>query len=247
MKKLIRLVLLLLLLPLLTPLAQAEDAAPSAVLNTYRTWIKPGHTAAFNKALLAHIKQFHSGEWKWRVYDVNTGPDGGSLQINEGPHTWSAFEGRGDLGEKHMRDYEVNILPHVDKTSPEVYAVYKAEYSTTAVGNFSNKASLTNIYPKPGQLLAYLDSLKAIKPVWEKMGYNVVVYTIFQSGEPRVTIVQRLKNGLKDFEPEGATFRDAYDAVNGAGSYAKRMDEQLRIIDHVVGELISFRPEFTPK
>jgi hypothetical protein len=244
MKTLQRLVLLL---PLLSLQAYAEDSKSSAVINTYRTWVKPGHTAAFNKALAAHVKQFHSGEWKWRVYDVLTGPDGGSVQIGEGPHTWTEFDGRGDLGEKHMRDYEHNILPHVDKTSPESYAVYKAEYSTTAVEKFSNKALIVHVYPKPGQLSAYLSSLKDFKPIWEKLGYNVVVYTSLHSGERSVLLVQRLKNGLKDFEPEGATVREAFDATNGAGSYDKRMDEQMRILDRMVTELISFRPEFTAK
>jgi hypothetical protein len=244
MKKLYCLVLLL---PLFSLPSQAEDAPSSAVINSYRTWVKPGHTAALNKALAAHVKQFHSGDWKWRVYDVITGPDGGALQINEGPHTWTKFEARGDLGEKHNRDYETNILPHVEKTASEIFAVYKPEFSTTAVGNFSTKALLVTVYPKPGQLPAYLNSLKNYKPVWEKLGYNVVVYTALHSGEPRVIIVQRLKNGLKDFEPDGSSTREVYDSVNGAGAYEKRMEDQLRIIDRSVTELISYRPEFTAK
>lgn len=64
MKKLAGYLLFLLLFPLLS---HAEDVKPSAVLDTYRTWVKPGHTAAFNKALLAHIRQYHSGDWRWRV------------------------------------------------------------------------------------------------------------------------------------------------------------------------------------
>lgn len=252
MKKLAGRLLSLLLFPLLLPLSfpllsHAEEVKPSAVLSTYRTWVKPGHTTAFNKALMAHIKQFHSGEWRWRVYDVLTGPDGGSLQITEGPHTWTQYEARGDLGEKHNHDYDTNILPHVEKTSPEGYVLYRAEYSTTAVGNFSNKAALTHLYIKPGQMQAYLEGLKTVKPVWEKLGLNMVVYTTYLSGEPRVTIIERLKNGFKDFEPDGTTFRETYDAIHGAGAYAKRMEDQPRMVDHVVGEMIALRPEFLVK
>lgn len=234
-------------LPLLWLPAHAEDSQSSAVINSYRTWVKPGHTAAFNKALAAHAKQFHSGQWKWRVYDVLTGPEGGALQINEGPHSWAEFEGRGDLGEKHMRDYEANVMPHVEKTGPDLYVVYKAEYSTTAVGNFSNKALIVRVYPKPGQLSAYLASLQEFKPVWEKLGLNMVVYTSLHSGPRSVLLVQRLKNGLKDFEPDSAGMRQVYDSVNGAGSYDKRMEDQARILERLETELISFRPEFTAK
>jgi hypothetical protein len=238
---------LALLFSLLSFHVHAQDNKTSAVINSYRTWVKPGHTAALNKALAAHVKQFHSGDWKWRVYDVLTGPDGGALQINEGPHTWTEFEARGDLGEKHMRDYEMNILPHVEKTSPELYAVYRPEYSTTAVSNFSNKALLVHVYPKAGQMHALLTSLKEFKPTWEKLGYNIVVYTSQHSGERSVILVQRLKNGFKDFEPDGSTMRDTYDSINGAGSYDKRMEDHLRIVDRMVMELISYRPEFTAK
>jgi hypothetical protein len=242
-----RIFCLALLLSVCSLPVHADDAQSSAVINTYRTWVKPGHTAAFNKALAAHVKQFHSGDWKWRVYDVLTGPDGGSVQVSEGPHTWTEFEGRGDLGEKHMRDYEMNVMPHIEKTSPESYAVYKPEFSTTAVRNFSNKALVVRVFPKVGQLPAYLASLKDYKPVWEKLGYNVVVYTSLHSGERSVVLVQRLKNGLKDFEPDGSILRDAYDSVNGAGAYDKRMDDQARWLDHTISELISYRPEFTAK
>ena len=244
MKKLACLILPLLLSPLLS---FADPVAPSAVLDTYRTWVKPGHSAAFDKALKSHIKQFHNGEWKWRVYDVLTGPDGGALQITEGPHTWTEYERRGDLGEKHMRDYEMNILPHVEKTSPESYVSYKPEYSTTAVGNYSTKATITHLYTKPGQMSAFLESLKQVKPAWEKLGLNIVVYTSFASGEPQVILVNRLKDGFKDFEPDGTTFREAYDAINGVGSYAKRMEEQGHYVERIVGEIIAFRPEFSAK
>ena len=241
MKKLLGIALLLVLLPSLA------DEPKSSVINTYRVWVKPGHTEAFNKALAAHAKQFHSGEWKWRVYDVLTGPDGGSLQINEGPHSWTEFEGRGDLGEKHMRDYEHNLLPHIEKESPESYVVYRPDFSTTAVANFSNKALVVHVHPKAGQFPAYLASLKEFKPVWEKLGLNMVVYTSLHNGDRSVILVQRLKNGLADFEPDGANVRQVYDSINGAGAYDKRNDDQAHMLDSMVTQLISYRPEFSAK
>ena len=94
---------------------------------------------------------------------------------------------------------------------------------------------------------AFLESLKQVKPAWEKLGLNIVVYTSFASGEPQVILVNRLKDGFKDFEPDGTTFREAYDAINGVGSYAKRMEEQGHYVERIVGEIIAFRPEFSAK
>jgi hypothetical protein len=73
----------------------------------------------------------------------------------------------------------------------------------------------------------------------------MAVYSSVHSGDRSVILVQRLKNGLKDFEPTGANVRAVYDSVNGAGAYDKRSDEQAHMLDSLVTALIAYRPEFT--
>ncbi len=242
-----KLLLLLLLLPLFFLPSHAEEARTSAVLKSYNIWIKPGHRSAFDKAMAAHIRQFHGGDPHWRIYDVLTGPDGGSLQVIEGPRSWTEFEEHGDTDEKQLRDYEANVLPHIEKTSPVSYVEYKPEFSTTAVDNFSSKALVVHVHPKAGQYPMYLASLKEFKPVWEKLGLNMAVYASVYSGDRSVILVQRLKNGLKDFEPNGSNVRAAYDSIHGAGSYEKRSEEQLHMLDSLVTSLIAFRQDLTAK
>ncbi len=29
----------------------------------------------FEKALAAHAQKYHTGDWKWRVYEIQSGPD----------------------------------------------------------------------------------------------------------------------------------------------------------------------------
>ena len=230
------------MLALLFPLLAFAQSPPEKTLSVYRVWVKDGHTAAFEKALLAHAKQFHTGHWKWRVYQVMSGPDGGSYQINEGPNSWTTLDDRGDLSAAHTKHYETMITPHVAKSSPGQYFTYDDKLSTTGLGNFSTKAVISHVVVKPGRMLAYTNSLKTAKAVWEKLGRNVVIWRSFYSGQPRVIIVGRLKNGFKDFDTDNALFQDAYDAVNGAGSHEKYLEEVSRNVESTLGEIIEFQP-----
>ena len=244
-----------LIVSLLVPLfAFAQDAkketstAPKkTTLNIYRVWVKDGHTDAFKAAVTAHAQKFHSGNWKWRVSEVLSGPDGSSFQIAEGPNSWTDLEGRGDLGAEHQKDYDTNIAPHVEKTSPDSFITYQESVSTTGAANWSNKSLITSIYYKPGKSGAVLALLKNYKSVWEKIGYNVVVWSASNSGEPRYIIVRRLKNGWKDLDEGGPTFRESFDAVHGAGAFDRGQEELSRSVDRSVGEMIEFKPELSSK
>lgn len=251
MKKLAYLILLL-ALPILAPAQEAKkDAAPAApkknTISTYRIFAKDGHDAALKAALAAHAQKFHTGSWKWRVSDVLTGPDMGSYQITEGPNSWTDLEGRGDLGPEHTKDYDTNLLPHIEKSTPESYLTYQEELSTTAASNWSTKVVITHIYYKPGRGPATFAAIKTYKAVWEKLGYNFVVWSSFASGEPQYVVGRRLKNGFKDFDDNSPAMRQAYDDVNGAGSYDRVQDETARDVSHSVGEMIEFKPELSSK
>jgi hypothetical protein len=211
-------------------------------LTVYRVWVKDGHTADFEKAVAAHAKQFHTGHWKWRVYQVLSGPDGGSYQINEGPNSWSDLDGRGDLGPAHNKHYDTTLLPHISKSSPEAYMTYEDKHSTTALGNYSTKAMINHAYLKPGREAAYMAALKTNKAAWEKRGLNVAVWRSFASGPTHVAIVYRLKNGFKDFDIDNGPHQAAYDEINGAGSYDKYLEEIARDVDSYSGDMIEYSP-----
>ncbi|MES2152371.1 MAG: hypothetical protein V4508_21540 [Pseudomonadota bacterium] len=240
MKKIICLVLIL-----LSPLLAIADAPKAETLTVDRVWVKDGHLEAFKKAIAAHAKQFHTGHWKWRTYDVLSGPDGGAIQINEGPNTWTDLDGRGDLSAAHTKHYETTVMPHLAKSAPSIYMTYDDKLSTTALGNFSTKAVITRVYIKPGRGIAYTAALKTNKAVWEKLGRNVVVWRSFASGQQQLSIVTRLKDGFKDFDVDNKLYSATYDEVNGAGAYEKYLEEMARDVDQYVGEMIEYKPEMS--
>ena len=250
MKKLLCITLVM-FFPLIGFTQEAKKDAPAApkknTISTYRIFAKDGHTAALKAALAAHAQKFHTGSWKWRVSDVLSGPDSGSYQITEGPASWTENEDRGDLGADHMKDYETNLTPHIEKTTPTVYLTYQEELSTAAVTNWSTKVIITHVYFKPGRGPATFAAIKTYKAAWEKLGENIVVWSAFASGEPQYVIGRRLKNGFKDLDDNGPTMRKVYDEVNGAGAYDRFQDEAARDVDHSVGEMIEFKPELSSK
>ena len=246
--------MLLLLCPLIAfaqatpaPAAAAPAAPKKNTISTYRIWAKDGHDAALKAALAAHAQKFHSGNWKWRVSEVLTGPDGGAYMILEGPNSWTDIEGRGDLGPEHQKDYDTNITPHVEKSSPESYATYQESASTVAGGAFStNKVLITRLYPKPGRGNQAYANLKDWKKVWEKCGLNVVVWSSFYSGEPMFSVAGRLKNGFKDLD-DSTSFRKAADELFGAGGYDRMQETAALNIEKQVGEIIEFKADLSSK
>ena len=90
-----KILLLCILLPLLG-IGQTKN-----VINAFRISPKPEKNAEFEKAFAAHAQKYHTGNWKWRVYEIQTGPDAGGFHIIEGPLSWGEFDSRGDLGAEH--------------------------------------------------------------------------------------------------------------------------------------------------
>jgi hypothetical protein len=234
--------------------ALAEDAKSDTakepkknVISSYRVFVKDGHTAAFKSALAAHAQKFHNGPWKWRVYSVNSGPEEGSYQIIEGPNSWTELDDRGDLGAEHTKDYETNVLPHLDKTLPTSYLTYEADLSTVPLGAFSNKAIITHGIIKTGRLSAATDGLKAWNASWVKQGINIAVYRSFASGESEFVVVRRLRNGLKDLDADIMSSRKAFEETGGPNAYTNAQEELTRDYSKLVAEMIEFQPDLSSK
>ena len=224
---------------------QAQD---KSTLSTYRVSPKPGKDAALKKALADHVAKFHTGNWKWRVFSVLSGSDEGSYQLNEGPNSWTALEGRQDLSEEHTRDYETNILPLVEKSTPNAYLLLRREFSTDSVSNTFKKALLRHFYTKPGRGLRFAEALGIWKKVWEKLGLKVTVWSSFYSGEPRWVIASRLPKGFVDLEqPMGKVFASTYDEIAGPGAYGRYLDDLGQNISRVDEEIIQLLPELSSK
>ena len=224
---------------------QAQDRA---TITTYRVMPKVGKDAALKKAITDHVTKYHTGNWRWRVFRVLSGPDEGGYQINEGPNSWTTLEGRKDISDEHQRDYETTVLPLVERSTPEMYLVYQRELSSDSLVGPLKKALLRRFYLKPGKAGRLINHVRTWKKVWEKLGMKVLVFQPFYSGEPQLIVGARLLNGWVDLEqPMGKRMSDTFDEIAGSGAFVRYVEDLDKYVDHIVDEMIELLPEASSK
>ena len=219
------------------------------VLTTERFFPKIDKIAEFEKALMNHAQKYHTGDWKWRVLEIQTGPDAGGYQVNEGPNSWDQIDKRGDLGAEHMNDWAKNVAPFLTDRYSSSYAEYQEELSTVALTDFSDKVAVTHVFPKPGWGDKVEDQIKKIKKAWMAGNQSVAVYMAASSGPTQYMIATRYKQGLKEREKGfRKPFKERYEAANGAGSYESSYLTDIRDqIDHTWSEILVIRADLGSK
>lgn len=235
-----RLLLFVLFIPILV-LSQK----PSVI--SYNRYIpKNDKVIEFERGLKAHATKYHSKEWKWRVYTIESGPDAGGYMVIEGPSTWDGIDKRGTLGNEHMEDFYKNVLPYTTEKNSIGYLVFREELSTVQLTDFSEKIAITHVFPNPGRGGSIEAAIALLKKVWTESQQNVAVYEASSSGAPQYAIVTRYKQGLKEREMNfRKPIKERYDAVNGEGSYDKFVASVTTDLDHQWSELMFLSKELS--
>jgi len=237
-----KLLLMVLLIPVLG-IGQTKN-----VINSTRVFPKADKVSEFEKALTAHAQKYHTGNWKWMVYDIQTGPDAGGYQITEGPLGWESFNDRGNLGEAHTNDWNKNVGIYLSDRNQQSYAVYIDSLSTVALTNFSDKIIINHMYPKPGMINGAVDLVKKMKKVWTEGKENVAVYTASVSGDPQIVTVTRLKDGLKELaDGYRKSMPDRYNTAYGAGAWEAYLADYSKCVERRWSELLYLRADLGSK
>jgi hypothetical protein len=218
------------------------------VVNATRVFPKIDKVAEFEKGLANHAKKYHVGDWKWRVYQVQSGPDAGAYHISEGPNTWDQIDSRGNLGEEHMADWNKNIAQYLTDRGAVSYALYREDLSTVPLGDFSDKIAITHVFPKMGYGDKVEDAIKMIKKAWEAGNQTVAVYEASASGPAQYSFVYRYKQGLKE-RNDGfrKPFKERYEMANGDGSFNQYMEAARNYVDKAWSELLFYRADLSSK
>jgi hypothetical protein len=242
-----RLALFTLAITLAMPLlsSQAQD---KTTMTSDRIKPRPGKDAALKKAIAEHAAKYHTGNWKWRVFSILSGPDAGGYMINEGPNTWSTLEDRGDISDEHMRHYESTVVPLVESNGSSMFLVFQKDLSADSSGGKFKKALLRHVFPKPGKAVRFAEYLKTWKAVWQKLHLQVVVWQSFYSGQPQYVVSSRLGQGFVDLEqPMGKALREGFDEVAGTGAYARYLDDLDKYVDRIDEEIVELLPDVSSK
>ena len=234
--------LLLMLIPFLG-IGQTKN-----VVSTTRLFPKADKQLEFEKALGTHAQKYHTGDVKWRVFDIVTGPDAGGFQISEGPKSWQSEDVRGDINEAHNNDWHKSVTIYLTDRHSSSYSVYIDSLSTVAIGDYSDKIQVTHIYPKLGSSYRVATMIKSLKAAWAVDGSTVAVYEANGSGAPQYMLVRRYKQGLKEKE-DGfrKPFVDTYEKIHGKGSWGLFNDNVKEYIDEQWSELLFLRADLSSK
>jgi hypothetical protein len=218
------------------------------VVNSFRVFAKPEKNAEMEKALTAHAQKYHKGDWKWRVYEIQTGPDAGGFHVIEGPLSWDQFDKRGNLGAEHTADWNKNVAPLTTGMGSQSYVTFSEELSTVQLTDYSDKIIINHMFPKPGMINYLTDMVKKMKKVWEAGNESVAVYQASNSGEPQILTVTRLKTGLKELDPSfRKSMQERYNAINGEGSWDAWLQDYSKNVEKRWSEMLSYRADLSSK
>jgi len=234
--------LLLMFMPFMG-ISQAKN-----VISTNRVFPKVDKVMEFEKSLAIHSKKYHTGDFKWRVFQIQSGPDSGGYHIVEGPKSWESEDARGDINVEHNTDWHKNVTIYLTDKSSTGYSVYIDSLSTVAIGDYSDKVQVTHLYPKTGCGAKVISMLKNLKEAWASDGSTVAVYAANASGPAQFAIATRYKQGLKE-KAEGfrKSFKGTYEKIHGAGSWAIYLDNIRDYTNGNWSELIFYRADLSSK
>ncbi len=218
------------------------------VVSVNRVFPKVDKLLEFEKALGAHAKKYHTGDTKWRVFEIQSGNEAGGYHITEGPTSWEGLDTRGNMGDEHNNDWNKNVTIYLTDRSSTNYSVYQDSLSTVAVGDYSDKINITHVYPKLGYTNKITAIIKKLRAAWTAEGSSIAVYLLSSSGPAQYAIVTRYKQGLKE---RAAGFRKpfkaTYEGVHGEGSWDEYMDNLRQYTNETWSELLFLRTDLSSK
>ena len=218
------------------------------LITSSRYFCKNDKIQEFEKALAHHAQTFHKGDWNWRVWSVQSGPDVGAYMVSEGPSDWATVDGRGDINPAHRDDWTNNVAPLIARTGAGSYLSFMPDLGTVVLTGYTDKIQINHITAKPGKIVAVTELIKKLKKVWDAGKESVAVYSLVASGEPGFTMVNRLKDGFKELaddyrKPMSERFNDVY----GAGAWDAYLKDYADAVENRWSELLVYKPALSSK
>lgn len=218
------------------------------VVSADRVFPKVDKVLEFEKALATHAQKYHTGDWKWRVFAIQSGPDAGGYHITEGPNSWEGIDGRGNLGTEHNNDWNKSVAIYLTEKGSINYSVFQDSLSTVALGDYSDKIEISHWFPKLGWGNKVREKIAEMRKAWQAGGQSVAVYQSSSSGPAQYALVTRYKQGLKE-RAAGfrKSFKERYETANGDDSFEDFLDMIREYISESWSELLFFRADLSSK
>jgi len=219
------------------------------IISSFRAFPKVDKVLEFEKALTAHAQKYHTGDWKWRVWTIQSGPDANGYHITEGPLSWELIDGRGEINNEHNIDWNKNVAIYLTDRGSASYGVFEDSLSTVTITDYADKINITHWFPKLGWGPKVREVLGEMRKAAQAGGQSVAVYSASSSGPAQFTLVTRYKQGLKErnagfIKPP---FKERYETANGPDSFDKYVDMLREYLNESWSELLFYRADLSSK
>lgn len=218
------------------------------VMSAFRVFPKADKSLEFEKAFISHVQKYHTGDWKWNVWEIQSGPDYGGFMVVEGPLSWEQYDSRGNLGDAHTQDWAKNVTPYITDRTSSTYSVFHEDMSTVALTDYADKILINHYLPKPGMVVGVAAMLTKLKKIWMQSNESVAVYNSLGSGAPEYVTVNRLKNGLKELSDNyRKPMPERFETSFGEGSWKYFLQEFAKNVESRWSELLIKRADLSSK
>jgi hypothetical protein len=219
------------------------------VMSSFRAFPKVDKVLEFEKAVAAHAQKYHTGDWKWRVWAIQSGPDANGYHITEGPLSWDLIDSRGEISVEHNNDWNKNVAIYLTDRGGASYSVFEDTLSTVTLTDYADKINITHWYPKLGWGPKVREVIREMKKAWQAGGQSVAVYSASSSGPAQFTLVTRYKQGLKERNPGfiKESFKSRYETANGPDSFDKYVEMLREYLNESWSELLFYRADLSSK
>ena len=219
------------------------------VMSSFRAFPKVDKVLEFEKAVAAHAQKYHTGDWKWRVWAIQSGPDANGYHIAEGPLSWDLIDSRGEISVEHNNDWNKNVAIYLTDRGGASYSLFEDSLSTVKLTDYADKINITHWYPKLGWGPKVREVITEMKKAWQAGGQSVAVYTASSSGPTQFTLVTRYKQGLKERNPGfiKESFKSRYETANGPDSFDKYVEMLREYLNESWSELLFYRADLSSK
>jgi hypothetical protein len=218
------------------------------VVSTFRAFPKVDKVLEFEKALAAHAQKYHTGEWKWRVFSIQSGPDANGYHITEGPLSWDLIDSRGEISDEHNNDWNKNVAIYLTDRGSASYGIFEDTLSTVQMTDYADKINITHWYPKIGWGGKVRSEIANMKKAWKAGGESVAVYSASSSGPAQFNLVTRYKQGLKERNPGfRKPFKERFEGANGEDSFEDFLDVLREYLNDAWSEILFYRADLSSK
>lgn len=217
-------------------LSIAQEKESYAMYTTVQIKVIKGMEKEFEKAVLAHNKQFHpEGTHQAFLRAIITGPKAGSYTWITGPRTFSDFDSAPGEG-AHDDDWSTNVDPHVKHYGTIEH--WKRNKDLTFIAPDSTPTKLSQVWfidVTDGMWEQFFGNLGKAIAVSKKAG-DESVYTYgssFSGGDGRdVAMVFGIESWASLDEEDD--FSKRFEEMHGEGSWKEFLDNWVGSTDGVV-------------